>query len=312
MRAPTGLVFALICGFFGVNEARADAPPPQPSPPPKERVGYDATLGIRLNPLGLEAQYNLSYRRRLYASTSPAFRDNYVGVVLAPTYTPAVVRTGGVLEVRPATVLALSAGLFRIGYLSSFGSLQSYPDATAAFSDDEQKAGRDAGKNYPLGGTQFTLRATALAKVGPIVIRDDALLYHDDLEVPAGDRVYYNPRLDLLGPAQGYSLINDTDLVWLSDFGFIGGVRGTVTHAFLSADEEGTADGRTTPLVRVGPLAAYTFFDEPGARFNKPTVIGIAGFWINHPYRAGQDVSRAVPTVFVAFRCEGELWKSRD
>jgi hypothetical protein len=301
---------AWLAVLSAVSCATSPALAADPPLPPRERVVYESTLGIRLNPIGLEEQLTLAYRRRLYDSASLALRDNHVGVALAPTFSPAVFRGGLVAEVRPATVLSLSAGLFRVGYFGSFASLQSFPDATARFSDDELAARKDAGLSYAAAGTEATMRATLLAKIGPIVVRDDALATYQDIDVQRGDRVYVNPRIDLLAPAEGFTLANDTDVVWFSDFGLVAGVRATVLHALLDASEEGAADGRTTPIARVGPVAAYTFFDRPGALFNKPTIIGMAGFWLAHPYRAGQDVSRAVPTAALAFRCEGELWSA--
>ena len=51
-------------GMLASTEARA-AEPAVPAPP-AHRISYDQLTGARLNPLGLEARYNLGVRSRLY------------------------------------------------------------------------------------------------------------------------------------------------------------------------------------------------------------------------------------------------------
>lgn len=305
---------ALLAGLSFAREVHADsAPPPLP---PAERITYDNAFGVRVNPIGLEEQLTVAYRRRMYASESLALRDNHVGVAFMPTLSPAVLRMGAVVEVRPATVLNLSAGAFQATYFGTFGSLSSFPSATtAAFNDDDLKAAQDDETNYLTSALELQARAQLLAKVGPIVLREDGLLTYQEARLHDGDRVFYNTRIDMLVPDEGYTLMSDTDLVYLSDFGLVAGVRGTVIHAFLDDAAKGAAraDGQdTSTIARVGPLVAYTFFDHPGAAWNKPTLLALTGFWLSHPYRTGQDVTQAFPWAIVALRFEGELWRGES
>jgi hypothetical protein len=148
--------------------------------------------------------------------------------------------------------------------------------------------------------------------VSSIVLRNETTFFAGQIDLRGDDRLYYNVRSDLLVPNGGWSMTSDIDLVWLSSFGLIGGVRASVGHAFYRPDDEapGGAGDASSPTVRAGPLLAYVFFDEPGAIFNKPTVIAMANWWLAHRYRTGEDVSQAIPYVAVAFRCEGELWRA--
>lgn len=58
-----------------------------PIPPiPEHRITYDNTTGFRGNPIGIEEQYTLSYKARLYGSDSKALRENYFAVNLAPQH----------------------------------------------------------------------------------------------------------------------------------------------------------------------------------------------------------------------------------
>ena len=58
---------------------------------------------------------------------------------------------------------------------------------------------------------------------------------------------------------------------------------------------------------RVGPIVAYTFYDEPGGRVNRPTLIGILNWHTQHPYRTGQDVTQALPYIVVGYQVSGDL-----
>jgi len=298
-------------------------PPPKEDPPaktipatltgpiPEQRISYDITVGARLNPLGLEALYNLAYRHRLYASDSAALRDNYFGVVLQPTLNPAITRFGLALEFRPLSMLAFSGGVHQVGYLGSFKHLQSAPDGSQDYSDTGRDRRGDAGENHPTHGLEAFARVMALAKLGPIVVRDELIFTYSKLLVPDGDEVYYHPRFDVLAPNSGWIMHNDSDILYLTDFGLAAGVRASVDATFIPEEVDGGAAGEeNSPFSRVGPMAAFMFFDDPGASFNKPTLIAISQWWLQHRFRTGQDVSQAIPMVTLAFRFEGDLFLS--
>lgn len=279
-------------------------------PIPKQRINYESTTGVRLNPLGLETQYTLGYRYRMHASTGRALRDNDIGVVLNPTINPAVARIGGFLELRPLTMLNLQAGLYHTEYFGAFKALQTFDRASEEFSDTKLSENADLGKHHPTAGLEATLRAMAVAKVGPIVLRSDLLFTYTHL--PSGE-LYYNPRMDVLAPTEGWFLQNDSDLLYLTEFGLAAGARATTTHAFYGDEilgDEAKSD-LNVPMFRLGPMVAYTFYDKPERRFNKPTLIGIAGWWLAHRYRTGADVNQGIPCVTLAFRFEGDLFSSK-
>ena len=328
MKVLVARLALVLCAGSWSASAHADQPPattapsaPVPSPPapaapprvPADRISYDTTLGFRANPIGFELQYNIAYRHRLYRSSSLALRDNYVGVTLSPTISPSVARMGGTLELRPLTLLTLQGGLHQVGYLGSFRNLQSFPTAAANYSDTALEAGKEAGRDYPTHGLEVFARSTALAKLGPIVIRDDLTFTYSKLSLLRDDRVYYHPRVDALVPDQGWFMHNDSDVIYLSDFGLAAGARASTTHVFYPDDVVGgDAAADNSPMFRVGPLLAYTIFDTPGAQFNKPTFVGIAQWWIQHRYRTGEDVHQGIPFAAVAFRFEGDLFRSAD
>jgi hypothetical protein len=304
---------ALACVLVPAVSAAQPAEPPPPPLVARHRIIYENLLAVRLNPRGLEDQLTLAYRARLYGDPRPIWRDSHVGIAFTPTLNPSVARIGGTVELRPLTILSLSAGYYWTPYFGTQGHVQSFDSPFAPHSDSDLEAGDEAGRGYATSGTEVQLRAQLLAKVGPIVLRNDTSFFGGQLDLEGNDRLYYNPRSDLLVPNGGWSFTSDTDLVYLSSFGLIAGVRATVGHALYRDDDYDALDADenpNTPAVRAGPLLAYVFYDHPGSAFNKPTVLAIANWWLSHRYRTGEDVSQAFPYLVLAFRVEGELWRN--
>lgn len=297
----TGIVVSLSC-------APAIAEAQQPAPMPRDRFRYETTIGARVNPLGLEVQHSTGYRRRLYASDSLALRDNYFGVTLNPTINPALERMGGTIEFKPLSILGLQLGFHQVGYFAAFKNPATFKDASQDFSDTALAAIRDADGNHPAKGFEVFAQAQAAVKFGPIVLRNDLIFTYTNVDFVGDDPVYYHPRYDVLVPNHGWFLNNDTDLMYLSTFGLVAGVRNTVTHAFYrDAELGGPASDENVPMARLGPIAAFVFFDKPGAAFNRPMIIAFAQWWILHRFRTGLDVSQAIPLATLAFRFEGDL-----
>lgn len=295
-----------------VAEARASAQAaPELPPRPKHRVVYSNLLAARLNPLGLENRLWIGYRRRLFDSGKLLFREANIGVAFSPTITPSMTRVGGTLGVRPLTILSLSASYYFVGYFNTFGFLQSYRSPLDDHSDTQIRDGQDAGLSYATTGSELMLRAQLLGKVGPIVIRNTTVFQRGEMKINAGDRLYYNPRIDALVPDGGWAMANDTDVVWLTKFRLIAGVRFSVVHAFYRDGDYRPGESRdnpSMPVMRVGPLLAYIFYDKPERWFNKPTILMIVNWHLKHRYRTGADVSTAIPYFVLGFRFSGELW----
>lgn len=305
------LCCAILAGLLTSAVAGAQAPT-DAELPAKHRVVYDNLLVARLNPLGLEDQISLGYRYRLYRNPGLLWRDAYAGVAFTPTLNPAVARVGGSVEIKPLAVLLLSVGYYFVGWFGTFEYLQSYTSPHDPHSDTDQDHGVDLGRRYRTIGSELQLRVQALGKVGPIVLRNDLNFFRSDLDLRDGDRLSYNARIDAMVPDGGWALTNDTDLVYLSRFGLLAGIRTSIVHAFYRDGDfvsgEST-DNPNTPTVRLGPLLAYTFYDRPGKWFNKPTALLIVNWWVKHRYRTGADVHQAIPYLVLGFKCEGDIWQ---
>ncbi|MEC8022592.1 MAG: hypothetical protein VX223_01570 [Myxococcota bacterium] len=282
---------------------------------PKHRIKYSSLTVLRYNPLGLQSLFDLQYQYKLYDSDSILFRTGYFGIGVMPIVSPGLVRLGVKTEIEPIAVLRLGAKWEYIVHFSNFNLMQSYEDVGVAdFSEAGLEAGGEAGENYAGTGWQATLEAQVRAKFGPIVVRSTFKGIYTDMNLRGNDTVWYDQYYDILTPGSaGWVLINDADLLaFLLDDKLIVGLRHNTTHAIYpdraygsaSTSARNTAD---TPIQRIGPLFAYRFFDEPGAAFNQPTLLVILNWYIHHPYRIGQETTRAVPYVVVGFAFNGDL-----
>lgn len=292
----------------------ADAQMYRDGPPPRHRVVYRDLTAFRANPLGLISDARFLYRYRLYESDSLALRDNFISVGLAPVLSAGYARAGVQAEFQPLTILNLWAQYEYVQYFGGFNYLQSFPSATSAHDDSTLKelgglASDDPAKNYAGAGTQLTLGANLTLKFGDIVLRTQAKLGRADMDLRSGDRVFYDTTFDLLIQNGAWFFNNDTDLLWSTDGPLTLGLRWTQAKAFYDDaafapdDERAAAPGMTH---RAGPLAAYTWKKADGASIES-TLILVANWWVSHPSRTGQDVSRLVPYFVLGYAITGDL-----
>jgi hypothetical protein len=319
-RRPRGLsgacgLAALCLAPSALAQGEPAPPPATEAMPPEHRITYSDLTAVRVNPLGLETRPLVGYEHRLWDDPGILTRDAYVGLKLAPFLNPALARLGLQVEVKPAAVLALRGGVFYKQFFGTFNQLDAFATPTAEHCDDCMRERHDAG--LTVGATtafEAEMGALAQVKVGPIALRHDAALFYADADTP-GATVHYDQRLDMVVPDAGFSTAHDTDLLYVTGFGLAAGARLSTIHAFYR-DRDFLAGERTdnpnTPAVRVGPAVAYTFFEDPGATFDEPTLILLTQWWLEHRYRAGQDVTQALPLIALAFRFEGRLWGSDE
>ncbi|MFO0744158.1 MAG: hypothetical protein U1F43_00600 [Myxococcota bacterium] len=309
MSAPSpilGLALALVCAAAGQAPA-APAPPPTP----EQSIVYQNLTVIRLNPLGLQNDFQLDFRQRLYdPGDSMLFAGNYIGASLAPILTPGLMRLGVAAKFQPLAMLKLEVRWDYLSYFGNFDLVQSYDDPDADFSDSAIEKGGDAGLNYATDGWQLTLDAEVRARVGVVIARSRFKAGLVDVALRGGDTVFYDQYVDLLLPGSGWYITNDADLLVQASAHLILGVRHSFADVFYRASDF-TPDGKratdSAPTQRIGPIFAWTFFDEPGAAFNRPTLVLIVNWYLEHRWRTGADVSQAFPYIVLGFAFGGDL-----
>lgn len=301
--------------FLALFATHAQAQMLKDGPPPEHRLVYNSLAIGRVNPIGGVEFLRLTYRKRLYLAQELALRDNYIGGGLSTSITPAYAKLGALVETQPLTVLRLWAQFEIAGYFSTFSMVQSLPDVRGDYSDTELRRRAalpvgDVDRNYATVGTHGTLGADIVAKFGPIAVRDFVRLTTGRLNLRGLDVAYYDLQDDVLAPNGGFALFNDTDVLYVSDFGLAAGVRFNVSHPFYDARHlsgDATAENPNGPMTRVGPVIAYTFFSEDGAMFNNPTVLLIANWWLTHRFRTGADSSQLFPYIALGFAFNGDF-----
>lgn len=294
------------------QEAREDEADDEPIHPPV-RLTYANLLAGRLNPQGLSDKLDLGLKLRLYDSGHVVLRDAYAGLRVTPQVTPQFSGVTTAVELKPLSLLLLSVGYRFKGWYGVSGSLMAFESPRDDHSDTELDRREELDEHFATVGRELDLQAQLLAKVGPVAMRSDLHALRYETVLRDRGRLHYHLTLDSLMADGGWAITNDTDLVFLTDFGLVAGARSHVTHVpyqdDLYAPGEST-DNPNTPIYRVGPLLAYVFYDDPEALINKPTVIGIFNWYLAHRFRTGADVSQAIPYIALALRIEGNLWTS--
>lgn len=284
--------------------------------PPEQQLRFTSLTVARVNPLGLISVLDGTFRWRLYPSSSPLLKDNFIGIGGQAVLTPAFVRVGPMVEIQPLSILELQATFESIEYFGSFDFFQSFEFATDDFSDtalDNLGGSDDPNQSaYATSGTQFSVKGILRFKLGPVAARNIFRAGRPDFDLREGDQLYYDPLWDLLVPDEGWYVNNDVDVFYLTDFGLRIGARYTYAAAFYEDSDypEGVpTDDPNNPTQRVGPFVTYTF-DSDSKLFQDPTLIFIANWWLEHRFRTGEDVTTAFPYIIVGLTFSGDLWSS--
>lgn len=301
---------------------------PDAPPPAGWRLMLSDLTIMRVNPLGLETRIRLGLQKRLYYSERPLTKTNFAFVGLYPKLNPASAQLGVGGELQPLSMFNLRALAEVQQYYGTFGYLQSFASADANYSDHTLAALKDDPVRAPRAAAMFhaSVQPMVMAKLGPVALRALVLFDYWNFDGRAGDTAAYEGTFDTLLPDRGWTVSTDTDLLYTGRPGLALGLRhSSVTPLYQARHFSSQAaydayDGANAHQ-RLGLFAAYTFRDHGPSRFNKPTLIVIASWYLDHKYRLGQPaalppggtaadyVSRAFPYVLVGFAFESDLRK---
>ncbi|MDB4968342.1 MAG: hypothetical protein JWN44_4031 [Myxococcales bacterium] len=270
---------------------------------PKNRLVLQNLFVVRLNPVGIEDQIRFGWQQRISDKMSPLFRDTFWFAGIAPKINPAFVKLGPSLELQPLSVFNLRLAAEYVGWFSTFGYLQSFGSPLDEYFERSLKQAQDANRNYATNGVHVMIEPLLQAKIGPIAIRNKLSLEYWYMSVHSGDTVFYDATLDTLVPANGWVLANDLDVLYINaKYRFVAGVRYSVVKPLFAQSDFRAGEDRSkddNDHQRIGPLLAYTFFDHPGfGRFNKPTVLLIANWYLDHRYRTGREDIALLPSLY--------------
>lgn len=303
-----------------VAGAVAAAPAPTPEAPaiklpviPDWRFVINNLLIFRNNPIGLEDQIRVGVQKRLLHREGALFRDTFLFFGAYPKLNPAYLKAGPSLELQPLSVFNLRAAVEVVEYYSTFGFLQSYGSPLANYSDTARDAAdKIDGAAYATSGVHAMIEPTLQLKLGPIVVRDKFSAEYWRMNLHGNDTVFYDATLDTLVPGNGWVVANDLDALYLTKFGLTVGARYSAVKPFYKKSDYAPGDDVSVNHnghQRLGAIIAYTFFDHGYTSFNKPSILVIASWYLQHQYRTGQDVSQALPYLVVGFAFQSDAMK---
>ena len=281
--------------------------PVAPTPIPLNRL-YLASLSLfRYNPLGLETQNRLVFQHRLLESESLLLRDTFVSGAASVKLNPAYIKVGPIVELQPVAILNLRVGYEFLGYFGTLGFLQSYPDARRDFSDDARKV--TEGSSYSTTGHHVFFEPTLQARIKSLAVRSKLAVEYWSMGLSGGDRVFYDATLDTLVPNKGWIVTNDTDLVY-SAGRLTFGARFSGVWPIYGKDQLGATGSPAgfggNSHMRLGPIVAFSFNMREYSSFNKPTLLAIAGWYLDHANREG-----ALPYLLLGFSFSSDFLAAR-
>ena len=192
------------------------------------------------------------------------------------------------------------------GTFSTFSYTRSFENAQADYDDDLLSNTRD--QDYTSLGNRAILSGKFQFGLGGVIMRSQTQAWYFGIPLQGDDTVFYEASLDTLVPNKGWTITNDTDLLFWTDWDLIIGARYTVTSP-LYRDEHNPGRNINGPMHRVGPFFAYQFFDDGiGTGWNKPTILVLTQWWARHRYRTTQRPG--VPYLVIAFKQEGDFFTS--
>jgi hypothetical protein len=223
------------------------------------------TLGVSVNPIGLQDQLTVSWRWGLSASKNPFLSDAHVAVGVSNNFSPAYERFEMWAELSPLSVLDLKAGLEPVFYFGTFGHLVGFPSYDADFGKDEREAIKDQAVSRT--GIRYHLSPTFKIKIGRVVARTGAEFEWWRVDGPGA--FFYEPMRDTLLDSEGDALMTLSSQVF---YEFPSDPGGRKILAGLFHDRIDVHDAPQNLRERLGPIAVWTLGDRRfGVR--EPTVI---------------------------------------
>ena len=115
----------------------------------RHRIHYLNFTVLRLNPQGLQNQFDLGYRYKLFDSDSILFKTSHAGAGLATMISPGLAKVGAFAEVEPVAVLKLTGKWEWVQYFGTFGHMRTLPDVDGDYSDTAIETAKDNDEALP-------------------------------------------------------------------------------------------------------------------------------------------------------------------
>jgi hypothetical protein len=238
------------------------------------------TLGLSVNPIGLQDQLSLSWRWGLSASRNPFLSDAHIALGVSNNFSPAYERLELWAELSPLSILDLKAGLEPVFYFGTFGHLVGFPSYASDFSKDAREAIKD--RAVSRAGIRYHVSPTLKMKLGRLIARTGAEFEWWRVDGPG--EFFYEPMRDTLLDSDGDALMTLSSQLF---YEFPGGPGGRKLLAGIFHDRIDVYDAPENRRQRMGPLAVWTLGER---RFGvgEPTVIAGIFRYLQDPSKDGE------------------------
>lgn len=268
---------ALVLAAMGCNAPAFAQPAAAPSSAsaPSLRREVSALVGSAVNPAGLVARVEVRWRRPLSRSASPLLSGAHVSVGLSPELSPSYARVGAWVELAPASIVGVRAGVEPAQYFGTFSSLISFTDLRQPFDRDTMRARRDEARAG--NAVRVYVRPSLRMKVGRLggQVSGEVERWWSTADGP----FFHEPSRNTLVAVRGGTL-RSLSAALLCDVSSRLGVGAAYDLLHVPG---AAANG----IQRVGPLVTWVPpFSIPA--LGRPTVTAIAGTYVRDPNRKGQ------------------------
>ena len=227
-------------------------------------------IGASINNAGLQNTLELSWTRRAISA----------GIVHG--LTPAQTRLGGWLQVSPAPMFDLRAGVDPSLYFGTFNSLQGFDAYDNAFDKDARDARAGAKTGYSV---RAYVAPTLKMKAGPIVasVTGELEFWRSNAAAP----YFYEPTRDTLLKSSGDRLLATTSVVMYRRTVGEGALSAGAIHTTVRVFDAGANDVRKLGAIVVREFSGTHF------RLPRPRITVIAAKYLDDPAKQGQWTAAA-------------------
>lgn len=250
----------------------------------ESHLEYKNTAVLKGNPSTLLAVPELSYRFQI--------ENLNVGLSVRPLISLSHFRPEVEIEFSPFESLQLRAGIAHGIYFESLYGF-SGPTGNASDGNRARLQGNNGSANF------FNLSGQLKLHFSKFIFRNHLKTSYAIYD-PKNSNFVYEELLDILVAKEGWFYSNELDFLYLYSSKWVLGLRYTTSNAFVMNLD-------TTATHRIGPIASHVFFSNPNSTLETFSAFILLNWYMQHPFRSGQESSRLLPYSAVGFTITGSL-----
>ena len=283
---------------------------------PEAQWAFSNMLALRYNPLGLQNELYLGYKKRLYnlPQDNLLFGKSYWWAGVVSRVSPQFLLSGLFFRASPIAVLELQGVFSRVQGLADAAEIPSYYTAGTIDAVKTTQGPRTSGGLLISDGWQGSFQARVQAKVKNIAVRSTNLFRYFGLnsEGAASDDLFYDQTLDLVTPLKSWVYQCDNDLLYAdSNRPWVLGARHTYATSLTEPSSTDVNADNIYSIHRAGFLFAWKFkasATESGLEAKKRHALIVLSQWhLDHRFRTGQSMNIAIPYFAVVYSFSGRL-----